>query len=126
MFFSMNEFNFFGAKGGLKNVNDMIDEEVNKKFIKEKEDTESEQKYKTLLDEIKRQDRPDSKDQAFLKAYESIAKRLKESQEEFFRLQEKIERASTLRFTSPSESEQRILSGSGEKIESLELKSPNI
>jgi energy-coupling factor transporter transmembrane protein EcfT len=38
MFFSMDGFKFFGAEGTLKNVNDLIDEEVHKKFLeKERE-----------------------------------------------------------------------------------------
>jgi len=46
LFFSMDEFSFFGAKGNLKNVNEVIIEEVNKKFLekeneeKRKDDTE--------------------------------------------------------------------------------------
>lgn len=39
MFFSMDEFNFFGLKGHLKNVNEVIIEEVSRKFTeKEKEE----------------------------------------------------------------------------------------
>lgn len=40
LFFSMEEFNFFGAKGGLKNVNDVIREEVSRKFTEEKNEIE--------------------------------------------------------------------------------------
>ncbi|MDD5083602.1 MAG: hypothetical protein PHT88_01515 [Candidatus Moranbacteria bacterium] len=36
LFFSMHEFNFFGAKGNLKNVNEVIMDGVNKKFLEEK------------------------------------------------------------------------------------------
>ena len=39
LFFSMDEFNFFGAKGNLKNINDVITEEINKKYL-EKENEE--------------------------------------------------------------------------------------
>lgn len=38
MFFSMDEFNFFGAKGTLKSVHQIISDEVDKKFIQEKEE----------------------------------------------------------------------------------------
>jgi hypothetical protein len=39
LLFSIDEFNFFGLKGHLRNVNDVILDEVNKKFIeKEKEE----------------------------------------------------------------------------------------
>jgi hypothetical protein len=36
LFFSMDEFNFFGAKGNLKNINDVVLEQVNKRFLEEK------------------------------------------------------------------------------------------
>lgn len=46
MFFSMDEFSFFGLKGHLRNVNEVIIEEVNRKFLekineeKRKDETE--------------------------------------------------------------------------------------
>ncbi len=56
MFFSMSEFNFFGAKGKLKNVREMIREEANK--LKRREDEqkriESERKeHQKALSEIR-------------------------------------------------------------------------
>ncbi len=38
LFFSMNKFNFFGIKGDLKNVYELISEEAEKKFSEEKEE----------------------------------------------------------------------------------------
>lgn len=53
LFFSMNKFSFFGAKGDLKNVDDVILEEVNKRFL-EKEGEEIRKKdMGRLADEIK-------------------------------------------------------------------------
>lgn len=52
LFFSMDEFNFFGAKGSLKNVNEIILEEVEKKFLEEKEEEEQKKIMKKLNTEI--------------------------------------------------------------------------
>ncbi|HPW34555.1 MAG TPA: hypothetical protein PK367_02230 [Candidatus Paceibacterota bacterium] len=53
LFFSMDEFNFFGIKGNLKNVNEVIIEEVNKRFM-DKENEEKRQKdTEELNEEIK-------------------------------------------------------------------------
>lgn len=48
LFFSMDEFNFFGTKGNLRNVNEVILSEVDKKFI-ERENDERRQIY---IDEL--------------------------------------------------------------------------
>lgn len=48
LFFSMDEFNFFGAKGNLKNVNEVILEEVNKRFL----DRENEKKRKNDMEKL--------------------------------------------------------------------------
>ncbi len=48
MFFSMDEFNFFGLKGHLKNVNEVIVEEVSRKFI----EIEKEEKRKKDMEEL--------------------------------------------------------------------------
>lgn len=58
LFFSMNEFNFFGSKGVLKNVTDVIEERVESRFQSEK-------------DEAKRQEELNSMEQALSKAVES-------------------------------------------------------
>lgn len=52
LLFSMDEFNFFGAKGSLKNVNEIILEEVEKKFLKEKEEEEQKKTMEKLNTEI--------------------------------------------------------------------------
>lgn len=48
MFFSMDEFNFFGVKGDLKNVNLMINEEAEKRLLREKEDLATREEMKRL------------------------------------------------------------------------------
>ncbi len=53
MFFSMDEFNFFGAKGSLRNVNEVIVEEVNKRFVEEKKEIERQKDMNHLEKEIK-------------------------------------------------------------------------
>ncbi len=40
LFFSMEEFNFFGIKGELKNVNDFIEEKVNQRLLEGKKEQE--------------------------------------------------------------------------------------
>lgn len=47
LFFSMEEFNFFGAKGRLKNVEVMIEEEATKKIARDQE----KEKMKVLREE---------------------------------------------------------------------------
>lgn len=48
LFFSMDEFNFFGAKGHLKNVNEVILEEVNKRYSEK----ESEERRKSEMEKL--------------------------------------------------------------------------
>lgn len=52
MFFSMNEFNFFGVKGKLKNVDDLINEEVDRRFKMEKEEMATKEEMKRLGDKL--------------------------------------------------------------------------
>jgi hypothetical protein len=52
MFFSMDEFNFFGVKGDLKNVNQMINEEAEKRIIREKEELATKEEMKKLEDKF--------------------------------------------------------------------------
>ena len=52
LFFSMDEFNFFGAKGTLKNVNDLIIEKVNERFLEEKEERERNMQMEKLSSDI--------------------------------------------------------------------------
>lgn len=49
----MNEFNFFGLKGNLKNVHDLISEEVAKKFVEEKDEKERNEESTKLSEVIK-------------------------------------------------------------------------
>jgi hypothetical protein len=51
----MEEFNFFGAKGKLKNVDSLIEEEVEKKLLFEKQESETKERERKLTDEIKKQ-----------------------------------------------------------------------
>lgn len=57
LFFSMEEFNFFGTKGGLKDVEVMIQEQVEKRLKEKNKEEENartknalEEKIKTLVD----------------------------------------------------------------------------
>jgi hypothetical protein len=48
MFFSMREFNFFGAKGRLKNVQQLISEKVKEQLDREKFQKQNEESFKQL------------------------------------------------------------------------------
>jgi len=52
LFFSIDGFNFFGAKGELKNAYDLITEKVNEKFENERRDAGRESEVKRLQKEI--------------------------------------------------------------------------
>lgn len=55
LFFSMDEFNFFGLKGNLKNINEVIVEEVNKRiFEKEREDKRRDEMEKLNAEIVKK------------------------------------------------------------------------
>lgn len=56
MFFSMNEFNFFGAKGRLRDVNNVIMEEVDKKIQEEKDQEKNKLEMQRLSEKIEEQD----------------------------------------------------------------------
>lgn len=52
LFFSIDGFNFFGAKGEIKNVYDLITEKVNERFENEKREKERESEVVRLQKEI--------------------------------------------------------------------------
>ena len=52
LFFSIDGFNFFGAKGEIKNVYDLITEKVNERFENEKREKERESEVLRLQKEI--------------------------------------------------------------------------
>lgn len=74
LFFSMDGFNFFGAKGNLKNVNDVIIEEVNRKFLEEKNEEMREKDMKEAREEIKSKEAEISKAQGSVDDNLNIAK----------------------------------------------------
>lgn len=53
LFFSMDEFNFFGAKGDLRNVNEVIIEEVNKRSLDKEKEEKRQKDMEKLNIEIK-------------------------------------------------------------------------
>lgn len=52
LFFSMDEFNFFGAKGTLKNVRDLVNEKVDQLYTYKIAEEQRESEYKMKLDEL--------------------------------------------------------------------------
>lgn len=57
LFFSMDEFNFFGLKGHLKNVDEVILEEVNRRFDKIKEEEKQRIYVENLNSEIENKEK---------------------------------------------------------------------
>ncbi|MFZ1720169.1 MAG: hypothetical protein WAU28_02345 [Candidatus Moraniibacteriota bacterium] len=53
MFFSMDEFNFFGLKGTLRNIKEVIFEEANKQFLEKQKEEERERERKKTDDLIR-------------------------------------------------------------------------
>lgn len=81
LFFSMNEFNFFGINGSLKNVNDMIKEQVERKIgEKESEDKRNEEinKLKEENNTVKGND--ESKSQLIEKVFSSWEKTIEKDE----------------------------------------------
>ena len=54
LFLSMDQFNFFGIKGELKNAEDIINEKVNERILEIEKDTEREQENKKSEQLIKK------------------------------------------------------------------------
>lgn len=52
LFFSMDEFNFFGLKGHLRNVNEVVLDEVNKRFLERQKEEERQVRIDLLNKEI--------------------------------------------------------------------------
>lgn len=80
LFLSMEEFNFFGLKGRLKNVQDMIQERVREEFKRQEEEVKNIREKQILKDAIEkiRTDKA-SKEEMFNRAIElaeKISKRL--------------------------------------------------
>lgn len=76
LFFSMDEFNFFGLKGHLKNVNEVILDEVNKRVLeKEKENSRKEEREK-LNNEIKEKENQINEVMGSADEYKKIAKEI--------------------------------------------------
>jgi hypothetical protein len=53
LFFAIQQFNFFGITGNLRNINDIINEEVEKKFLSEKKEKEFQIEKEKLTKETK-------------------------------------------------------------------------
>jgi len=119
--FSINEFNFFGAKGELKNVQDLIGEKVKEKFEQEKKDNEYNFKTDKLLKEIGDKDNV-ARD--VIKSWKVSIEDNKRLIEENKKLNEALERKGQLIGNRPfilGESEL----GTGNKLEDLSLGNPN-
>lgn len=56
LFFSMDEFNFFGARGSLKNINSLIEEKVDEKINEINRSKSIEEKFESYEMEIQKRD----------------------------------------------------------------------
>lgn len=54
LFFTMDEFNFFGAKGELKDITEVIDRRVEKRIKDEKDDQKRSEEIKAIADSLEK------------------------------------------------------------------------
>ncbi len=126
MFFKIDGFNFFGAKGNLKNVDEVIEDEVTKRMaeIKNEEKTQG---------EIKKMEAELNEAHGSADEYKKIAKeflvKLREANKESQRLSEEVE---TLRKRTQTQSvpvgipldNTMTILGSGDQIEDQKMSNP--
>lgn len=136
LFFSMDEFNFFGAKGNLKNVNEVILEEVNKKFLEKENEEKRKNDMEKLNAEIKIKESELSKTKGTadenLDLAREIMKEWKKSTEQnkktILNLDTENKRLKEIVSSLPTNNSpldvQNIELGSGEKVEDLTLGNP--
>lgn len=136
LFFSMNEFNFFGLKGNLKDVNTVILAEVNKKFSEEKKEESRKIDMESLYAKIESKDSEINKAKGTAEENLNIAKEImkewKKSTEQnkktIFDLDTENNRLKEIVSNFPSNSTIPNIKdaemGTGEKIEDLTLGNP--
>lgn len=137
LFFSMDEFNFFGAKGNLKNVNEVILEEVNKRFLDKENEEKRRNDMEKLNAEIKSKESEISKAKGtadenldlareIMKEWKKSTEQNKKTISDLSAENKKLkEIMSSLPVSNiPPDSVQNIVLGSGEKVEDLTLGNP--
>ncbi len=133
MFFSMDEFNFFGAKGNLKNVNEIILEEVEKKLLEEKEEGEQKKKMKKLNTQINKTKGTADENLAIARSvmveWKKSTKQNKDTINDLTKENKRLREITSSFSTSPSVSPSGILvpeMGSGEKTTDFKPGTPII
>lgn len=95
LFFSMNEFNFFGSKGVLKSVTDVIDERVETRFENEKEERkrakELKEKEKALLEAERLKQTHEDSAQDNLRLAREMFENYKKANEKYNEAQEELD-----------------------------------
>lgn len=128
LFFSMDEFNFFGAKGNLKNVNEVILEEVEKKFLEKKEKEGQKKTMDKLNTEINKTKGTASKNLNLArKVMTEWEKSTKQNQEIIDDLEKENKRLKEMISSLPSGIPSDVKDsemGTGEKVDDLTLGSP--
>lgn len=130
MFFSMDEFSFFGIKGELKNVQELINEKVEKKFSEEKRERETTEKMKAMEERLNNTSASDEENKKLVRdIYKLYKENQKESQDRIDGLtMENQSLRETLSKLTISETPISSLSaelGSGDKINDLTEAQPN-
>lgn len=128
LFFSIEGFNFFGAKGELKNVYDVITERVEEKFENEKRDKERDGEVKRLQNEISansgRADKNLETAKEILKAWKESIDDNKKLIEDNKQLREALERKNKYSSNTPFVLGEAEL-GTGNKINDDSLVTPS-
>ena len=127
LFFSMNEFNFFGAKGNLRDINEVIREEVDKKFVEEKNEKERNEAMSKLSNEINTTKGTAEQNlnlaKEVLKEWKNSTRENKKLKEENKKLKEAIERKNQFVGSEPSVLNESDI-GTGDKIDDPSLGNP--
>ena len=124
LFFSIDGFNFFGAKGELKNVYDLITEKVNEKLEEEKRQRQGDTEKQKLLDEVRNKTIQKETVEKVIKLWTNSTEENKKLIEENKQLRETLEKRSQIASSiSLMVGESEL--GTGNKIDDNKLSEPS-
>lgn len=116
LFFSIDGFNFFGAKGELKNVYDVIAEKVDQRFQVEKKDRESKIEKEELLKQLSNKDEQKEAVEELIKLWDNSRQTNKKLIEENNQLRELIKKKAQFSGNTPFVSGESEF-GVGDKVD---------
>jgi hypothetical protein len=106
LFFSMNAYNFFGAKGELKDVTQVIEESVEKRIKEEKEELKRGEELKSIAESIEKaklsRDNAEKKAKENLDLAKDIFEKYKEVSEKYAEALKEVEEFRTRNFPRKS------------------------